>query len=118
MKKTALLVTLIILLLVLASCSSGGNDVSRAYDKALNEMKQENYQAAVETLADIPFYLDSTDLSLYCRAYQKAVELLVSSAYLGMIESGHAVQITEKDIRNAAEMCSHNRRKMSIGFNA
>ena len=74
MKKTALLVTLIILLLVLASCSSGGNDVSRAYDKALNEMKQENYQAAVETLADIPFYLDSTDLSLYCRAYQKAAE--------------------------------------------
>ena len=74
MKKTALLGILVIMLMVLASCSSGGNDVSRAYDKALNAMKQENYQAAVETLADIPFYLDSTDLSLYCRAYQKAGE--------------------------------------------
>ena len=51
-----------------------------------------------------------------CRAYQKAVELLVSSAYLDAIESGHSVQITEQDVRNTVAMCSQNIRSKSIGF--
>lgn len=53
-----------------------------------------------------------------CRAYQKAVELLVSSAYLDVIENDHSVQITENDIRNTVAICSHNRRSKSIGFSA
>ncbi len=53
-----------------------------------------------------------------CRAYQKAVKLLVSSAYLDVIENDHVVRITERDIRNTVAMCSHNRRTKSIGFSA
>lgn len=53
-----------------------------------------------------------------CRAYQKAVELLVSNAYLDVIESDRSVRITETDIRNTTEICSHNRRTKPIGFSA
>ena len=52
-----------------------------------------------------------------CRAYQKAVKLLVSSAYLETIEHGHTVRITEKDIRNTVATCFHNRKTRLIGFN-
>ena len=51
-----------------------------------------------------------------CRAYQKAVDHLVSSSYLDVIENDHIVHITEKDIRNTVAMCSNNRRTKSIGF--
>ena len=51
-----------------------------------------------------------------CRAYQKAVELLVSSAYLDVIENDRTVRITEKDVRNTVAMCSGNRRTKTIGF--
>ena len=51
-----------------------------------------------------------------CRAYQKAVELLVSNAYLHVIEDGHPVKVTEKDIEDAVEICLNNRRVKAIGF--
>ena len=51
-----------------------------------------------------------------CRAYQKAVELLVSSAYLDVIENDRTVRITEQDVRNTVAMCSQNRRTKMIGF--
>ena len=53
-----------------------------------------------------------------CRTYQKAVELLVSKAYLSVLESNHSVQITEQNVRETVIMCSHDVRTKSIGFNA
>ena len=51
-----------------------------------------------------------------CRAYQKAVNLIVSSACLRAIEEDRIVHITEQDIRNTVAMCSHNRNAITIGF--
>ena len=53
-----------------------------------------------------------------CRTYQKAVELLVSKAYLSVLESNHSVQITEQNVLETVIMCSHDVRTKSIGFNA
>lgn len=74
MKKRLLSLILVVLLVLLSACSSDGNDVSRAYDEALNAMKQGNYTEAVDKLAGISFYQDSAQLSLYCRAHAKAAE--------------------------------------------
>ena len=74
MKKFSLLLLFATLLLVLTSCSSGGNDVSRAYDEALNAMKHGNYAQAMEKLEGISFYEDSVQLALYCRAHARAAE--------------------------------------------
>lgn len=51
-----------------------------------------------------------------CRTYQKAIELLVSSAYLDVIENDRTVTIAEKDIGNAVDKCSLSKRSRSIGF--
>lgn len=51
-----------------------------------------------------------------CRAYQKAIKLLVSSAYLDVIENDRTVTITEKDVGNAVDKCSPRKRSKSIGF--
>lgn len=51
-----------------------------------------------------------------CRAYQKAIDLIVSSAYLRAIEEARRIIITERDIRNTVAMCSNNRKKKTIGF--
>ncbi|MCR4885215.1 MAG: AAA family ATPase [Clostridiales bacterium] len=51
-----------------------------------------------------------------CRAYQKAVELLVSHACLDAMESDRKVSITEKDIRQTAARCAENRQTRKIGF--
>ena len=51
-----------------------------------------------------------------CRAYQKAIEVLVSSAFLTVIEKNQSVRITEDDIYHTVAMCSHNRRTKVIGF--
>ena len=74
MKKWSLFLILAALLLILTSCSSGGNDVSRAYDEAMNAMKQGNYAQAMEKLEGISFYEDSAQLALYCRAHARAAE--------------------------------------------
>ena len=74
MKKRVLALILTVMLVVLSACTSGGNDVSRTYDEALNAMKQGKYAEAAETLSGISFYQDSAELSLYCRAHAKAAE--------------------------------------------
>ena len=74
MKKRLLSLMLVVLMIMLSACSSGGNEVSGAYDEALNAMKQGNYTEAVDKLAGISFYQDSAQLSLYCRAHAKAAE--------------------------------------------
>ena len=74
MKNRMLALILAALLIVLSACSSGGNNVSRAYDEALNAMVQGKYTEAVNKLAGISFYQDSAQLSLYCRAHAKAAE--------------------------------------------
>ena len=74
MKKRILAVTLALLMLVLSSCSSGGNNVSRTYDEALNAMMQGKYAEAADKLSGISFYEDSVQLALYCRAHAWAAE--------------------------------------------
>ena len=74
MMKRLLSLILVLLLAVMPSLSLADNDVTRAYDEALNAMKQGRYNEAVEKLAGISFYLDSVQLSLYCRAHAKAAE--------------------------------------------
>ena len=52
-----------------------------------------------------------------CRGYQKAIEQLVSSAYLkGLEEDSIPVRITEEDVRGAAALCVQGRKAKSIGF--
>ena len=74
MKKRMLALVLAALLVVLTACSSGGNDVSRAYDHALNSMKQGKFAEAADLLSGITFYEDSAKLSLYCQAQALAAE--------------------------------------------
>lgn len=82
--------------------------VMKAYDS--NQIEFREYE--LDILVDMLW--DSGNHS--CRAYQKAVEMLVSSAYLDVIENNRIVRITEKDICNTVAMCSYNRRTKSIGF--
>ena len=74
MKKRTLVVILALLALILSSCSSGGNNVSRTYDEALNAMMQGKYAEAADKLSGISFYQDSVQLALYCRAHAWAGE--------------------------------------------
>ena len=74
MNKRVLSILLLILLIILSSCSSVGNDVTRTYDEALNEMKQGKFSQAAEKLSSITFYSDSAQLALYCRAHAWALE--------------------------------------------
>ena len=74
MKKRSLAVVLALLMLVLSSCSSGGNNVSRTYDEALDAMMRGKYAEAADKLSGISFYQDSVQLALYCRAHAWAAE--------------------------------------------
>lgn len=74
MKKRTLVVILALLALILSSCSSGGNNVARTYDEALNAMMQGKYAEAADRLSGISFYQDSVQLALYCRAHAWAAE--------------------------------------------
>ena len=68
-------ISLLVVMIVFLSGGSSAfadNDVSRAYDEALNAMKRGNYAEAVDKLADISFYQDSAQLSIYCQAHVKA----------------------------------------------
>ncbi len=70
MKKWMLAAMMAVLLAVLSACAStGGNNVSRAYDEAMNLMIQGKYAEAAEKLSGITYYEDSAQLSLYCRAH-------------------------------------------------
>ena len=51
-----------------------------------------------------------------CRAYQKAVNHLVSGAYLKAIETEQTVRIAGQDVQNTVLMCSQNKRTKTIGF--
>ena len=51
-----------------------------------------------------------------CRAYQKAVDQLVSHAYLNALESGRMARVTERDVRNAVALGAENHRTKTIGF--
>ena len=72
--KKRLFSLVLVLILVWSSCALGDNDVSRAYDEALNDMKQGKYDQAADKLAGISFYLDSVQLARYCRAHAWAGE--------------------------------------------
>lgn len=54
--------------------------------------------------------------NLSCRPYQRAVDFLVSEACLKSIETGKTVNITEKDVRQAVELCSQKSSALPIGF--
>ena len=51
-----------------------GNQVARIYDEAMNDMQQGKYAEAADRLSGITFYMDSVNLSLYCRAHAYAAE--------------------------------------------
>jgi DNA polymerase III delta prime subunit len=50
-----------------------------------------------------------------CRPYQKAEEILVSSAYFRGIETNSAVRVGDKDVQEAVELCLNNKTK-TMGF--
>lgn len=81
----------------------------KAYDTEQIEFREHELDMLVDKL------WDSGNHS--CRVYQKAIEMLVSSAFLTVIEKNQSVRITENDICSTVEMCSHNRRSKVIGFN-
>ena len=80
MKKRILALLLVAVMFVLSACSSGGNDVSRAYNDAMNAMKQGKYAEAADKLSGISYYEDSVQLAQYCRAHAKAAEGLYGEA--------------------------------------
>ena len=80
MKKKILALLLVAVMFVLSACSSGGNDVSRAYNDAMNAMKQGKYAEAADKLSGISYYEDSVQLAQYCRAHAKAAEGLYGEA--------------------------------------
>ena len=88
-KKLILILSLCLLLIVLSACSMGGNDVSKAYDTAMNEMKKGNYAQAAEVLSGISFYEDSLNLSQYCRAQAYASEEKYDDALQILMEIGN-----------------------------
>ena len=52
-----------------------------------------------------------------CRAYQKAVDTIMSKAFLNALLNECIVHITETDVKDAVEKCAENRReKKNIGF--
>ena len=53
-----------------------------------------------------------------CRTFQKAVKILVSKAYLKVIENNCSVVITEPQIRATVDMCLQGNRKKTVGFGA
>lgn len=76
MKKRGILLVLILvaMLIVLSACSSGGNDVSKTYDQAMNSLKKGEFAKAADDLSGISFYEDSVQLGQYCRAHAYASE--------------------------------------------
>lgn len=51
-----------------------------------------------------------------CRPYQKAVELLISNAFLTMLESNSPVTITENDAKQISRLFSQKSSQKPIGF--
>lgn len=50
-----------------------------------------------------------------CRAYQKAVDILVSNAYFRGLETGDAIRVEEKEVQKVVDLCLNNKGK-SMGF--
>ena len=74
MKKRGMLSLLLVMMLVLLSACSSGNDVSRTYDEAMNRIKKGEFAEAASVLENISFYEDSVQLAQYCRAQACASE--------------------------------------------
>lgn len=51
-----------------------------------------------------------------CRPYQKAVELLISNAFLTMLESGRSVTITDHDVQQVSRLFLQASNTKPIGF--
>ena len=83
--------------------------------KALAEYDEDKIlfaQKEIETMVELLWMNGNSS----CRPYQKAVKFLVSNAYLQVLETEKSVEITEKNIREAVELCSEKKAARPIGF--
>ncbi len=73
MKKIRILAAVMALIfLILPTGGFAENDVTRAYDEALNAMRHGSYAEAANLLGSISFHEDSAILMQYCRAWELA----------------------------------------------
>ena len=75
MQKRGIILTLVlIMMLVVLSACSTGNDVADTYNRAMSNMKNGQFAEAADELDKISFYEDSVRLSIYCRAHAYAAD--------------------------------------------
>lgn len=83
--------------------------------KVLDTYNHSQLKIGENTIAALVDYMwDAGNRS--CRPYKKAIDLLVSDAYLEMLESNRSVIITERDAFSAAQHFSKDSNCRAIGF--